>query len=881
MAQPRRNTIDLRVSSTAALNQPRSELTVTICPGHDPSLKPIPLLVRDTHHLRSVLAECKRLKQLSAANYDPGATPIYSWLFPYATIPVPSVLSVFPPDLRHSHRSSNSILSPASAGQPGDDVLDISVIREDWIKNRVHQEIFVPASQATLKVRLGTFNVNGKLPSQDLSPWVQGISDKYPYIPPLNEISPFSIEKDANDYVSSAKDQESVPQDDSVDDVDDDVDNEEKVATSTSSVRPPGPQGSSYLPPLETDDPDLLVLGFQELDLSTGALLYSSETVREDAWCTAALAGLGEKAEKYQKLASKQLVGMLILVIAKKDVVHLFSDIKTASVGVGIMGVMVRSLQALNRSLILREHQGNKGATALRLTYTPSPTPNLPYPRPTVITFVNSHLAAFDEMYDRRNSDFQELSKRLLFDSGIPQDSEMQEDGYAPPTIPLTVFQSDLLFWMGPDGSIYLSYCSLISGEAFVNFQEHRISGLPSGALSDGLGYDVKRKPAWTDRILHMPSQAAVVESLRYSSHPEITMSDHRPVSADCRVHIPLVDLDQLESFVGTLWREVADIEQSEDAPRIHVKPSTVDFGNVFYKRRVSKDLELKNIGKVASAFRFVPITAEAPTHSEWLQFNPMSGLVLPGESLSVTLSILVDNAVATRLNAGSGRMEDTLILHTSLGKDYFISVSGQYQRTCFATPLERLVRHREHVRSPASLELLSEEQALSAPQEVMRVVNWLMTNAAEIDSLFMEPGQESMIGIIRECLDTGTDFPPRPQGDVDTALSFASCLLELLDALPEPVVPRVLHSRCAQVTTRDEAFEVLDNFSSASVNVWISVTAFLHYICHRGTPNPGPQRAERIAEVLTPVLMRDDPRTAATPTSPIGKRRFLMLFIA
>ena len=159
------------------------ELTVTICPGHDPSLKPIPLLVRDTHHLRNVLAECKRLKQLSgmrtplflsesnlpsAANYDPGVTPIYSWLFPYATIPVPSVrtfigrlasnvilnfapVSVFPPDLRHSHRSSHSILSPASVGQPGDDVLDISIIREEWIKNRVHQEIFTPAPRATLK----------------------------------------------------------------------------------------------------------------------------------------------------------------------------------------------------------------------------------------------------------------------------------------------------------------------------------------------------------------------------------------------------------------------------------------------------------------------------------------------------------------------------------------------------------------------------------------------------------------------------------------------------------------------------------------------------------------------------------------------------------
>ena len=60
---------------------------------------------------------------------------------------------------------------------------------------------------------------------------------------------------------------------------------------------------SSYLPPRYNEDPDLLVLAFQELDLSTGALLYSVETTREDAWCTAALAGLGEKAEGYEKVS--------------------------------------------------------------------------------------------------------------------------------------------------------------------------------------------------------------------------------------------------------------------------------------------------------------------------------------------------------------------------------------------------------------------------------------------------------------------------------------------------------------------------------------------------------------------------------------------------
>jgi hypothetical protein len=48
-------------------------------------------------------------------------------------------------------------------------------------------------------------------------------------------------------------------------------------------------------------DPDLLVFGFQELDLSAGALIYSVDTTREDAWTDAILAGLGEKAELYVK----------------------------------------------------------------------------------------------------------------------------------------------------------------------------------------------------------------------------------------------------------------------------------------------------------------------------------------------------------------------------------------------------------------------------------------------------------------------------------------------------------------------------------------------------------------------------------------------------
>jgi hypothetical protein len=54
----------------------------------------------------------------------------------------------------------------------------------------------------------------------------------------------------------------------------------------------------------------------------------------------------------------------------------------------------------------------------------------------------------------------------------------------------------------------------------------------PPDDLSD------RRKPAWTDRILHVHSKTVAIEQLSYQSHPGITMSDHRPVSADFIVSV-------------------------------------------------------------------------------------------------------------------------------------------------------------------------------------------------------------------------------------------------------------------------------------------------------------------------------------------------------
>lgn len=90
--------------------------------------------------------------------------------------------------------------------------------------------------------------------------------------------------------------------------------------------------------------------------------------------------------------------------------------------------------------------QGNKGGTAIRLSFHPkhpSGAPSLP----TILTFVNSHLAAFEEMLDRRNADFHDLSSRLLFRPRPDLFTETPAENL--PQVDISIFDTDVLFWMG------------------------------------------------------------------------------------------------------------------------------------------------------------------------------------------------------------------------------------------------------------------------------------------------------------------------------------------------------------------------------------------------------------------------------------------------
>lgn len=554
---------------------------------------------------------------------------------------------------------------------------------------------------------------------------------------------------------------------------------------------------------------------------------------------------------------------------------------------------------------------GNKGATALRLNYTPSSSDGH-RPRPIVLTFVNSHLAAFDEMYERRNADFHDLSKRLVFDSGITGPPELNQGATGnATTIPISVFETDALFWMGDlnyrinlsdadirsllssppelrqsETRLLLQYDQLSTARrkkhAFENFLEHPITHPPSyrfsaGIAADQQGYDIKRKPAWTDRILHMESAMLTVGQLSYMSHPEITMSDHKPVSAVFDIRAPSIDRHAYDSFVHGLWRKVATIEYSESIPKMRLSTSSIDFGDIYHRRLSTQMLQLENIGKIACAYRFVRAENEPFNSPGWFSVEPTTGLLLPGETTMIRISSYVDNPVASHLNRESGRLDFTLILHVALGKDYFISVTGQYQRTCFSNDLRWLSRLRGPVRTVTPTNLLPVDHATTAPKEIMRLINWIMSNATNVDELFLHAGPPDLVHEIKDCLDTGAEFKfDHVHSKQDVAWAFGDALLQLLDALPEPLLPTSLHPRCAEVTSRDEAFELLNELPSVALNVWISVTAVLHYIIQQSL---SASTSNELVAKLTSILLRDG-TVSQTSTSIVGKRRYLRYFI-
>ena len=84
------------------------------------------------------------------------------------------------------------------------------------------------------------------------------------------------------------------------------------------------------------------------------------------------------------------------------------------------------------------------------------------------LTFVNAHLAAFDEMVDRRNEEFHELSQRLVFAkdlSDVESEAYRYDFGAPEASSAVSLYETDALFWFVSKANKLLVMTSSFSRE--------------------------------------------------------------------------------------------------------------------------------------------------------------------------------------------------------------------------------------------------------------------------------------------------------------------------------------------------------------------------------------------------------------------------------
>ena len=176
---------------------------------------------------------------------------------------------------------------------------------------------------------------------------------------------------------------------------------------------------------------------------------------------------------------------------------------------------------------------------------------------------------------------------------------------------------------------------SISSRKAFQGYFEEKVDFPPTYKyVKGGNAYNRSKEPAWCDRIL-VRGDCTVKN---YSSVPETTCSDHKPVVADICISCKKYKSVEKNRIANQIRSKL--IVDDLDSADLDI-PESVCFNEVRINEVQKRELVLTNRGNGNAYFQFV--TRCSSVCKKWYRIEPLCGVIRPHSSCVVSVQILLD----------------------------------------------------------------------------------------------------------------------------------------------------------------------------------------------------------------------------------------------